>query len=292
MSTSRYFNYAVKSEQDLYENLVIESLQFTGQDVYYIPRTIVNRDKILFDDIPSKFSSAYKIEMYLDNPTGWSGEGQLFSKFGIEIRDAATFVVSKRRWNETVKSYLNDITGDQPSEGDLIYLPMTRSLFEITYVDKNSPFYQLSKFNVFSMSCELFEYSDETLDTGIPAIDLIETIGYEIKLLLDADSDIIPISLGEIVTEALANDVTVSGKVVGWNRDTQVLSVAHIGSSDGKYHQFTVGGQITSDKTAGVRTIRGITEDIGDFGYQNHIFDSDEVGFLDFTENNPFGTPE
>lgn len=292
MARNPYFSYAVKSEQDLYESLVIESLKFYGQDVYYIPRTIMNRDKILFDDIPSKFSSAYKIEMYLDNVDGWSGEGQIFSKFGLEIRDAASFIVSKRRWNEIVKSYNNEIVGEQPAEGDLIYLPMTRSLFEITYVDKNSPFYQLSKFNIFRMDCELFEYSDETLNTGIDEIDLIETIGYEVKLTLDADSDNVPITIGEIVTQTLTTGVTITGKVVGWDRPNQILSVAHVGASDGKYHQFTVGRQITSDKSAGIRFVRGVNEDIGDFGYQNQIFDSDAVGFLDFTENNPFGTPE
>lgn len=292
MVTNPYFNYAVKSEQDLYEDIVVESLKFYGQNVYYLPRSIVNRDKVFFDDIPSRFSNAYKIEMYLDNVDGWGGEGQLFQKFGLEIRDAATFVVSKRRWLETVKSYSNEIVGDQPAEGDLIYLPMTRSLFEITYVDKHSPFYQLSKFNVFRLECELFEYSDETIDTGIRAIDLIETIGYEIKLTLDADSDIIDISIGEIITQTLDNGVTISGEVVGWDKNTQILSVAHIGASDGKYHQFTVGGQFTSNTTAGIRTIRGIVEDLGDFGYQNHVFDSDAVDFLDFEETNPFGSPQ
>ncbi len=292
MARNVYFNYAVKSEQDLYEDLVIESLKFYGQDVYYIPRTILNRDKILFDDIPSRFSNAYKIEMYLENVDGWSGEGQLFQKFGIEIRDAASFVVSKRRWLEVVKSYNNEIVGEQPAEGDLIYLPLSRSLFEITYVDKVSPFFQLSKMNVFRMDCELFEYNDETLDTGIPEIDLVETIGYEVKLTLDADSDVVPITIGEIFTQTLAGGVRITGEVVGWNRESQVVSLAHVGADDGKFHQFTVGGQVTSDKSPGVRRIRAVNEDYGDFGYQNNVFDSDAEDFLDFSEANPFGTPE
>lgn len=292
MATNPYFNYAVKSEQDLYEDLVIESMKFYGQNVYYIPRSVLNRDKILFDDIPSQFSNAYKIEMYLDNVDGWNGEGQLFQKFGIEIRDAASFIVSKKRWLETVKSYNNEITGDAPAEGDLIYLPLSRSLFEITFVDKNVPFYQLSKFFVFRLDCELFEYNDEALDTGIPEIDLIETIGYEMKLTLDPDSDVIPISIGEIMTQTLDGGINVTAEVVGWDRETQVLSVAHVGADDGKFHQFTVGGQITSNTTAGIRTIRAISEDLGDFGYQNDVFDSDATFFMDFSEANPFGTPD
>lgn len=291
MATNPYFNYAVKSEQDFFEDLVVESVKFYGQAVYYLPRSVINRDKIFFDDIPSRFSSAYKIEMYLENTDGWSGEGQMFQKFGIEIRDAVSMVVSKRRWLETVKSYNNEIVGDQPAEGDLIYLPMTRSLFEITYVDKNVPFYQLSKFNVFRMDCELFEYNDETLDTGIPAIDLIETIGYELKLTLDADSDIIPITIGEIFTQQLSGGINVTGEVVGWDRSTQTVSLAHVGADDGKFHNFTVGGQVTSDKSPGVRTIRAVSEDLGDFGYQNNVFDSDVDEFLNFDEANPFGTP-
>lgn len=291
MATNPYFNYAVKTEQDLYEDLVIESIKFYGQSVYYIPRSILNRDKILFDDIPSRFSNAYKIEMYLDTVDGWSGEGQLFQKFGIEIRDAASFIVSKKRWKQVVKSYNNEIVGDMPSEGDLIYLPMTRSLFEITFVEKNTPFYQLSKINVFRMDCELFEYNDESLDTGIPEIDLIETIGYELKLTLDPDSDTIPITVGEIFTQTLDGGINITGEVVGWDRSRQVVSLAHVGADDGKFHQFTVGGKVTSDKTLGVRTIRAITDDLGDFGYQNNAFDSDAEIFLDFTEENPFGKP-
>ena len=102
MATSPYISQQVKSEQNLYEDLVIEALKFYGQDVYYIPREIVNKDKIFIDDVPSRFSDSYKIEMYIENTEGYGGEGDLFTKFGIELRDQITFVVARRRWKSLI----------------------------------------------------------------------------------------------------------------------------------------------------------------------------------------------
>ena len=131
MARSVYFSTGAKSEAELYENLVIEGLSIYGHDVYYIPRTMASRDLILNEDIESKFSDAYIIEMYLENVDGFDGDGTLFTKFGLQIRDQATFVVSRRRWEKVVGIYNNEIVGDRPNEGDLIYLPLTRSFFEI-----------------------------------------------------------------------------------------------------------------------------------------------------------------
>src|SRR6056300_47254 len=109
MATNPYISQRVQSEQNLYEDIVIESLKFYGQDVYYIPREIVNKDPIFLDDVPSRFSDAYKIEMYIENTEGFDGEGDLFTKFGIELRDQATFVVARRRWSDAVGAYDNEI---------------------------------------------------------------------------------------------------------------------------------------------------------------------------------------
>lgn len=291
MARNIYFSDKVTSEQLLYEDLVIESLRIYGQDCYYIPRTIMNQDPILADDIPSKFSSAYKLEMYIENIDGFAGEGDLFQKFGIEIRDQATFIVSRRRWAQTVASYNNDIQGDLPVNGDLIYLPLTKSLFQIMHVERESPFYQLSNLNVVRLECELFEYNDEQLDTGIEAIDNIETLGYEVKLTLNPDSDSVIMTVGDTVTETFADSTTVSGEITGWNRDSSVLSVGHISTSDGNYHMFTAGGTIISTETQEGRTIVSVEEDLGDHLYQNEAFDSDVDPFLVFDANNPFGDP-
>src|SRR5210317_375765 len=174
MATNLYFSQKVRSEQKLYEDIVIEALKTYGQDTYYLPRDIVNEDKILGDDPVSSFNSSYKIEMYVENTEGFDGEGDLFTRFGVEIRDEATFVVARKRWNSAVSKYDNEITGERPREGDLIYLPLSRSLFQINHVEHEQPFYQLSNLPIYKMRCQLFEYNDEDLDTGIEVIDEIE----------------------------------------------------------------------------------------------------------------------
>lgn len=292
MTTNPYFSYAVKSEQNLYEDLVIESLKIYGQDVYYLPRTIVNLNTILGDDIPSKFSAAYKIEMYIENVDGFAGEGHIFQKFGIELRDQATFIVSRRRWKESVSSFENSLEGDLPENGDLIYLPLTKSLFQIMHVERESPFYQLSNLNVVRLECELFEYNDEDLDTGIPEIDAIETLGYEFKLTLDSDSAGNVFNIGDIFTQTLSDGTTIQGEVTEWDEARQKLSLAHVSTSDGEYHVFTVGGTIVSSYDSSTRIIRGTGEDYGDQYSQNDVFDSAVDPFLSFDESNPFGSPE
>jgi len=169
-----YFSDAVRSEQNLYEDIIIESLKIYGQDVYYLPRDIINEDKIFGHDVPSRFNSSHKIEMYIENVEGFDGEGDLFTRFGVEIRDEATFVVSRRRWEQTIKRYDNEITGERPREGDVIYLPLSNSMFQIMHVEHEQPFYQLSNLPVYKLRAQLFEYNDEDFDTGVEAIDNIE----------------------------------------------------------------------------------------------------------------------
>ena len=171
MPRNVYFSQAVKSEQNLYEDLIIESLQIYGQDVYYIPRTLVNRDNVLNEDPASSFDDAYLLEMYIENTEGFEGAGDLYSKFGLEIRDDATFVVSRRRWENRVGVFSSNVTDPRPQEGDLLFLPMTNSFFEISYVEDDTPFFQLSNLPVYRMTCSLFEYNDEDFETGIEGID-------------------------------------------------------------------------------------------------------------------------
>lgn len=174
MATNLYFSQKVRSEQNLYEDIIIESLKTYGQDVYYLPRDLVNEDTIFGDDIPSSFNSSHKIEMYIENIEGFDGEGDLFSRFGVEIRDEATFIVSRRRWIQQVQRIDPGVTSVRPREGDLIYTPLSNSLFQIMHVEHEQPFYQLSNLPVFKMRCQLFEYNNEDLDTGVEVIDKIE----------------------------------------------------------------------------------------------------------------------
>jgi len=175
MSTNVFFSRGTPNEQHLYEDLAIEAIQIYGHDVFYIPRTLVNKDELFGEDALSRFDDAYGIEMWMETQEGYEGEKELISRFGLEIRDETTFVVSRRRWDNTVSSDANLIVSSRPDEGDLIYMPTVKKLFEISFVDHDDPFYQVDNLPVYKLYCRTFEYSSEVLDTGIYAIDDIET---------------------------------------------------------------------------------------------------------------------
>ena len=118
MATSVYLTQGVRSEQLMYEDIIVESLKMYGQDVIYMPRELVNEDDVMGDASSSKFSKGYTIEMYIENTEGCDGEGDLFTKFGVEIRDEATFIVARRRWNKLMSYQNNDVSYYRPREGD------------------------------------------------------------------------------------------------------------------------------------------------------------------------------
>ena len=180
-----YFSAGARSEQNLYEDLIIESIKIYGQDLYYMPRDLVNVDPVFREDPVSKFNSNYLLEMYVDNIDGFDGEGDLFTKFGVEIRDQVTFTVSKRRWQQTVMRYDNEITGTRPFEGDLVFTPFSKKLFQIMHVEHEQPFYQLNNLPVFKLQCELFEYNDEYIDVSNDDITQLEVdAGFRYDLTL------------------------------------------------------------------------------------------------------------
>jgi len=298
MATNLYFSQKVHSEQNLYEDIVIESLKMYGQDVYYLPRDIVNEDRIFGDDVPSRFNSSYKVEMYIENVDGFDGEGDLFTKFGVEIRDQATFVVARRRWTTTVNRFDNEINSERPKEGDLVYLPLSNSMFQIMAVEHEQPFYQLSNLSVYKLRAELFEYNDEDLDTGVDVIDDIER-DYAYEYLLTLDSASTGFTIGETVNQTLASGVIMSGEVAGFSDSDNVLKLIHIGANDGKYHEFVSGLQVigTTDITlAGAKSIANVSSVSEDNqiseNEQNLDFSNIIDDFLDFSEGNPFGDPE
>ena len=175
MPTNVYFDTGTTSEQRLYENLIIEQLRAFGHDVYYLPRKLVNEDTLFGEDRLSSFNDAYIIEMYLDNVEGFEGQKEMMTRFGLDMQDEATWVVSKRRFEQLISTDQNLIVSSRPNEGDLIYFPLAKKLFEISFVDHDDPFYQIQNLPVFKMRCRTFEYSSERLDTGVTAIDNIET---------------------------------------------------------------------------------------------------------------------
>ena len=175
MPTNHFFSKGTINEQYLYEDLIIEAMQIYGHDVFYLPRTLVNKDQLFGEDPLSKFSDSYMIEMYMDTVEGYEGEKEIITRFGLEIRDETTFTVSRRRWLDLVSFDANLITSVRPNEGDWIYMPTVQRLFEISFVDVDDPFFQIDNLPVYKLYARTVEYSDERLDTGIDAIDKIET---------------------------------------------------------------------------------------------------------------------
>lgn len=313
MPRNVYFSQAVKSEQNLYEDLIIESLQIYGQDVYYIPRTLVNRDNVLNEDPASKFDDAYLIEMYIENVDGFEGAGDLYSKFGLEIRDEATFVVSRRQWEKMIGVF-SDLADPRPQEGDVIFLPMTNSFFEISYVEDDKPFYQLSDIPVYRMQCSLFEYNDEDFDTGVGEIDTkAGQSAYQLSMNVAPTVAGNHLDVGEIVRQELVAAVgatpavVVFGEIVDRTKSTDLvtqLSIANIGvTGSSTYKNFIVDNTkpLTGDDTGYTATITTIYDSIADAtsgrmlatdgGAQNMDFEIDADGFIDFSESNPFGDP-
>jgi len=174
-------------EQKFMENLIVESIEIYGQDIYYLPRTYVNRDTILDEVENSTFTQALEVRAYVNNVEGWEGQGELLTKFGIRIEDKTTFIFSRKKFEEKVDDNAVLNVEGRPNEGDLIWFPITKHLFEIKFVEVERPFYQLGKGYVWECQCELFEYADEQLDTGVAEIDAIETsFANAIKLVMDA----------------------------------------------------------------------------------------------------------
>ena len=287
MATNQYFKQKVRSEQQLFEDLVIESLQMFGQDVYYLPREIVNKDKIFLDDVPSRFSDAYKVEMYIENTEGFEGEGDLFTKFGVELRDQATFIVSRKRWVQLVGKRL-EVANFRPREGDLIYLPMSESMFEIRRVETETPFYQLKDLPTFRLQCELFEYSGEDFDTGVDTIQDVETEG-SFKYNLSLDSGGGRFIQGETVTQVF-DTYNMIGEVAFASDSGNTLHLIHSGATDGLFHEWTTTRSIIGNQSQHVATPTSINQ-INDIlsDNRNKTFDDFESDFLDFSESNPFG---
>jgi hypothetical protein len=274
----------------LYEDLIIESIKFYGQDIYYLPREIVEKEDIFLDSIQSQFGDAYKVEVYIENAEGFDGEGDIFTKFGIEIRDQATFVIARRRWRELVGDRLADAQF-RPREGDVIYLPMSESLFQVMKVETETPFYQLSQLPTFRMQCELFEFSDEDFDTGISDIDNVEVEGafqYELQMPPFVDGDETYYLVGEDVQQ-LFDDYILNGEVTSWNPDTRMLKIAHTGATDGMYHEWATDRPVVGPNASmtPVSQDEGVNEIQVDA--QNKVFNDWEEDFLDFSESNPFG---
>ena len=273
MPTNVYFDTGTKSEQHLYEDLMIEQLKIYGQDVFYIPRTLVKEDELFGEDTLSKFGDAYQIEMYFENVDGYEGEKEIMSKFGLQMNEDATFVVARRRFEQLVSHDSNLIIKTRPNEGDLVYFPKVKKMFEITFVDHDDPFYQVHNVPAFKLKVKTFEYSSEDIDTGIAEIDAIETAN----------------SLDMLLYQFTLEQ---SGT---FNQGIQLES------GDGNIDLETAAGSgtlIGENETGGEQILlengdyiiqESYVVDTVDENAMNDFFETEDDNIIDFSESNPFG---
>ena len=283
MPTSPYFpDYysGYSGEQNLVQDLADEQIKLFGTDIYYLPRTLLN-DNTLDDIIYSKFEDQFQIEMYLQNVEGF-GQSEFISKFGLKVTDEIRFVVSQRRWIQeaTANQYKSVI---RPLEGDLLFFPLTKDLYEIKFVEVEAVFHQFGKLQFYQITAEIYEMGNESIDTGIADIDLIENIlTSAINVVMLNGSGTIAYEVGETVTGSISG---VTAKVTEWNPTTRTLTVI---TRTGTFveEEMLVGEE--SDAEWEVQSFRTQEDPNTDYDQNKYIKDeADDI--LDFTEKNPFG---
>lgn len=229
------FKFNNENEQDLVEDLIIESIEIHAEDFYYIPRKLVSPDEIFGEDRLSKFEHAYPIRAYFENVTNFDGQGAFIQRFGGFLDYSATLTLSRRKWAEWVGRYGQTILPNRPCEGDLIYYPLTDGLFEIKYVDDKNPFAQLGKFYTYKLTIELFQYSSEEIRTDIEPIDVFSSLK-----TFDINPDVS--AWGGVV------DVEIKQHGSGY-KETPIL---HVSSIQGHGAQF----EVELDESNGIKTVK------------------------------------
>lgn len=279
MATNPFFRKAVPSEQDLIDDLSVEVIKINGFDMVYLPRTLVREDELLGEDrSPSRFSTGREIEMLVESVDGFEGDGEVFTRYGLEIKDNVTLLVSRKRF-ETEFEHMGFKT---PREGDLLYFPISGGLFEIDYVERENPFYQLNKISTYKITCSLFRYSGEDFETGFSKIDGVTSDHLDKfqTLVLGAGSG--NYTEGETVIQGAGS--TIAGQVQEWLSASTTL---HITGVTGQFQPgITVEGQ-----SSGVEYILGSTGSTSYFAVKDDSEDNLEFeteNLFDFTDTDPF----
>ena len=276
MPTNVYFDTGTKPEQHLYEDLMIEQLKIYGQDVFYIPRTLVKEDSLFGEDTLSKFDDAYQIEMYFENVEGYEGEKEIMSKFGLQMNEDVTFVVARRRFEQLVSHDSNLIVKTRPNEGDLVYFPKVNKIFEISFVDHDDPFYQVHNVPAFKLKCKTFEYGGEDIDTGITEIDAIETAN-------SLDMLTFQITMEQSSTTTFNEGIELEDGTGNLELETQT------GGTDNVIGEDETGGDNVVLETGDYIIQEAYVTDTIDENAMNDFFDKQDDNIIDFTESNPFG---
>lgn len=279
MATNPYFRKAVRSEQDLIDDLSIEVIKINGFDMIYLPRTLVREDELFGEDrSPSRFTTGREIEMLVESVDGFEGDGEVFSRFGLEIKDNVSLLVSRKRFEKE----FGDLGFLSPREGDLLYFPISGGIFEIDYVERENPFYQLNKISTYKITCSLFRYSGEDFQTGWSAIDGVTSDHTQQYTTLVLGSGSGNYNEGETVIQGAGS--TIAGQVQEWLSASTTLYVTGL---TGQFQAgITVEGQ--SSGTKYVLGSSGVTSHfaVNDADEDNLEFETENL--FDFTDTDPF----
>jgi hypothetical protein len=266
MALNPFFLQGSPNEQRLIQELINEQLRIYGVEVIYIPRKFVRRETILREISSSKFDDNFALEAYVNNYEGYSGQGDILTKFGMSLKDDLSLIISKERYEDFISPFLDSESGEEivlasrPREGDLVYFPLGQRLFEVKFVEHEQPFYQLGKLYVYELKCELFEYEDEVIDTTIPEIDTqIQEEGYITTLSL--------IGIGRTATATTTigtgyiRQITLNNDGYGYTSPPVVsISSAPFGGTNAIAEAIT-------EINSGVYTIKGIALRNAGIGY-------------------------
>ena len=277
MATNIYFQNSI-TDQNLLNEINREVIQQAGIDVMYIPRTLVKEDLILSEDVISQFNTAYEIEMYVKSSDNFGGPDDAISRFGLDISDELILVVHA----ESFKFATNITT---PLEGDLIYFPLSKGLFEIKFVEDEQPFYQVGKNYVFELTCEVFQYGEEKIDTGTDADKVERENAYAVDLVLTAGGTGTYIVNEAVYQGANLAGATGKGIVAAWTSSTRTLRVNNIVGT------FAISTNITGATSSAVWSQAAATDDqlLPTIPFaDNKILETDGDSILDFSEIDPW----
>ena len=277
-----------KNEQDLYDGLIIESIQNMGMDVVYIKKTNQKLDLLFGEDVLKKYQKNYTIEMYLETYDGFLGDGFMASKFGYQIVKQANFIVSHRRFIEEVQE--DPSVPVRPMQGDWIYVPLTKDIYEITKADHEAIFYQLGRVYVWKLTVEKVKYSSEEIDTNIPDIDRIETIhslteGPLFTISLDAGGwgyvtpPTVNITGGGGTGAIAVATINLNGNVTG-------ITLTNNGSNYTSAPTITITGGSGHGAKATARLVDNLSNPKS--GANNDLIQTVSDPILDFSEKDPF----
>ena len=284
---STYVAHGTRSEQNLYEDLIIEQLKIYGHDVHYMPRENLFEDGIL-GNTTDKFTDEYMIEMYVEEVNGFAGQGDLVGKFGLDMRDEVTYVVARRTFELLVDQPSNTLTINRPREGDIIYSPLFKRFWQIDFVEDEDPMYQISDLPIFKLKCSTWDYSSESVETGLAEIDnKLDQVTMDVlenQITLESGTT----SSGSLLSENIVGDVSAlvaeSGDLIVDETDGDNIIL----EDDPEFVEYIILEDALTDNLATESTDADnkafeTAAGLDDFDPNNDIFD--------FSENNPFGDP-